>query len=730
MCPSIPATPPADGTLEPVPEETRATGPLRPIELATASVMAGVTVALTVIGWFLPHLGPVAALSVVPLGVVSHGHRFRALAAATFAASILSFLVAGTGTVSNVIECAIVGGLVGTGLRRNWSFGAVFGVVSLIAPVLAAASVGLLAVFSSIRKLTLQQIHNTWKGVSKVFTGLGVPHTVIHDLDRFVAAMIRDWWITVGVLVIAATLWFTVLAWVLLGPVLERLQWLRAVDRLDTLPSAFAETNGAAGAEVPAPVPVTLDHVAFRYAGSDVDALAGVSMSLSAGEFVALVGNNGSGKSTLARLLAGRPPTSGTVSRNGGAGLGRRGGTAMIMQHPETQILGVRVADDVVWGLHDSSGVDVGALLQAVGLEGMEQRDTSTLSGGELQRLAVAAALARRPELLISDESTAMVDAEGRRQLTSLLSQLPSERRMTVVHVTHRLEETAGADKIFRLRAGRIVGAADSDGADDANGGNGAHGESGRATPGSAFPTAPPSGFKPEPSSNGVGSAGRGEVLKMTRVSHTYGAGSPWAHPALAGVDLIINPRDGMLVVGSNGSGKSTLAWILAGVLQPSRGACLLGGRPVHQQVGTVGLAFQHARLQLQRSTVKDDLQAAGAPDEAAAAAALAAVGLDPGVFAERSVDELSGGEQRRVALAGILARRPSVIVLDEPLAGLDAPGREFLVDLLARLRFEQGLTVVVISHDLEGMERVCDRIVRLDAGRVVFDGSREAASC
>ncbi|HEX4864392.1 MAG TPA: ATP-binding cassette domain-containing protein, partial [Acidimicrobiales bacterium] len=496
---------------------------------------------------------------------------------------------------------------------------------------------------------------------------------------------------------------------------------LQATDRLDTLPSAFVETDGAAGAAEPAPVPVTLDHVAFRYPGSDVDALAGVSMALSAGEFVALVGNNGSGKSTLARLFAGRPPTSGTVDRSGDAGLGRRGGTAMIMQHPETQILGVRVADDVVWGLHDANGVDVAALLRAVGLEGMEQRETSTLSGGELQRLAVAAALARRPELLISDESTAMVDADGRRQLTTLLSRLPTDRGMTVVHVTHRLEETAGADEIFRLRSGRIVQAADP---------NGAHGAADEASPGAAFPAAPPTRYEPEPNGTGNGSVGTTEVLQLTRVSHTYGAGSPWAHPALAEVDLTVNPQDGLLVVGSNGSGKSTLAWILAGVLQPSRGSCLLGGRPVHQQVGTVGLAFQHARLQLQRSTVKEDLQAAGAPDETAAAAALAAVGLDPAVFSERSIDELSGGEQRRVALAGILARRPSVIVLDEPLAGLDAPAREFLVDLLARLRFEQGLTVVVISHDLEGMERVCDRVVRLDEGRIIFDGSREAASC
>ena len=698
-----------------MPEETRATGPLRPIELATASVMAGVTVALTVIGWFLPHLGPVAALSVVPLGVVSHRHRFRALAASAFAASVLSFMVAGTGTVSNVVECAIVGGLVGTGLRRNWSFGAVFAVISLIAPVLAAGAVGFLEVFSSIRKLTLQQIHNTWKGVDKILQRLSVPHNVTHDLNSFVAAMIRDWQITVSVLVILATLWFTVLAWVLLGPVLERLKSLRAVDRLDTLPNAFGAAPNGAAPPAPAPVPVAMEKIGFRYPGSASDALADVSIEIDPGEFVALVGNNGSGKSTLARLLAGRQPTSGTVRRPGPAGLGRKGGTAMIMQHPETQILGVRVDDDVVWGLHDASDVDVAGLLQSVGLEGMGQRETSTLSGGELQRLAVAAALARRPELLISDESTAMVDADGRDKLTSLLARLPDSRGMTVVHVTHRLEETARADKTFRLRAGHLVET------------DGVHPPGSTATNGGGSAgTGASGGFSVHPN----GSRTAGHLLELSGVSHTYGAGSPWAHPALADVDLTVRPGEGLLVVGSNGSGKSTLAWILAGVLQPTRGVCLLGGRPVHEQVGSVGLAFQHARLQLQRATVKEDIRAAGATDDFAAAAALAEGGLDPNRFAERGIDELSGGEQRRVALAGILARRPSVVVLDEPLAGMDAPARESLVELLARLRFDQGLTVVVISHDLEGMERVCDRVVRLESGRVVFDGSREAASC
>jgi energy-coupling factor transport system ATP-binding protein len=160
----------------------------------------------------------------------------------------------------------------------------------------------------------------------------------------------------------------------------------------------------------------------------------------------------------------------------------------------------------------------------------------------------------------------------------------------------------------------------------------------------------------------------------------------------------------------------------MAGILRPTFGTCRLGDEPVYQQIGSVGLAFQHARLQLQRATVGRDVRAAGAPDDDAARAALSAVGFDVEGFDERRVDSLSGGEQRRVALAGLLARRPSVLVLDEPLAGLDRPSRNGLIDLLAGLRREHSMTIVVISHDLHGMERVCDRVVRLDSGRIVDD--------
>jgi energy-coupling factor transporter ATP-binding protein EcfA2 len=670
-------------------------GPLRPIELATAAVLGGLAVVLTVIGWFLPHLGLIAAFAVVPLGVVAHRHRLRALIAAAFAASILSFLVGGTGTVTNIVECAAVGGLVGIAKRRRWSVGFVVVGVAVIGPVLAGISVGLLGLFSSLRKLTLTQIRNTWKGVRKLIGGLLQQFGVLHPVDHFVNAALKDWWATVFVVVVVATIWFALLGWIFIGAVLERLQWIRAQDRLD-----IGHEQGD-----PGPIPVSFSEVSYRYPGSDRDAIEHVSLDISPGEMVALVGDNGSGKSTLARLLAGRPPTGGIISRPGSAGLGRHGGTAVILQHPETQILGVRVADDVVWGLSDARGVDVERLLEMVGLAGFADRETSGLSGGELQRLAIAAALARQPQLLISDESTAMVDEAGRRDVTDLLRCLPDRHGMAVVHVTHRAEEAAVADRRFRLRAGRLL-------TDDSI-------------------REPLPGEGSQAGALGIASAGevRPASLELVGVSHIYGLGTPWAQSALQDIDLKIAPQEGVLIVGGNGSGKSTLAWIMAGLLRPTFGECLLGDAPVRTQVGSVGLAFQHARLQVQRATVGRDLRAAGAPDDEAVAAALNAVGLEPGEFSDRRVDALSGGQQRRVALAGLLARRPSALVLDEPLAGLDRPSREGLIDLLAQLRHGYGLTVVVISHDLTGMERVCDRVVRLDGGSIISDITRTDAA-
>jgi energy-coupling factor transport system ATP-binding protein len=400
-------------------------------------------------------------------------------------------------------------------------------------------------------------------------------------------------------------------------------------------------------------------------------------------------------------VLAGVPPTAGEAHRPGSTGLGLPGGVALVAQRPETQILGVLVAEDVTWGLPESERPDVAALLASVGLGGMEDRETSTLSGGELQRVAVAGALAHRPALLISDESTAMIDPAGSEALMALLTQLPSQFSVTVVHVTHREAEAAMADRVIHLKDGqRVVAPATR---------------------------APDIQIRERPRvRGGLSGAPPRVVLRAKGVSHTYAPRTPWAQEALHDVDIAVREADGLLVVGENGSGKTTLAWALAGLLKPTSGRCELDGRPILSQVGRVALSFQHARLQLQRATLLADVRAASGANKAEAEKALALVGLDPDKFGPRPVEQLSGGQVRRAALAGLLARRPRVLILDEPFAGLDEEGRSGMVEMLVGLRSE-GRTLVVISHDLHGLDQVCPTIVQLVNGRVVAAASNRS---
>ena len=385
----------------------------------------------------------------------------------------------------------------------------------------------------------------------------------------------------------------------------------------------------------------------------------------------------------------------------------------MIFQRPESQVLGVRARDDVVWGLPPTPRPDVGALLARVGLAGFEERETAGLSGGELQRLAIAACLAREPRLLISDEATAMIDGPGRAEVVALLESLAAAG-ITVIHVTHREAEAAKADSAILMLAGRLVPSP--------------------PTERQGAPT-PRAGLRPgreEPSAAGTrpdepewSHRPRRSFLRVRELGYVYANGTPWARRALEGIDLDLRRGEGIVVTGDNGSGKSTLAWILAGLLVPTEGEVLIEGQPVVAGTGAVGISFQHARLQLIRPTVLSDVSYGADKDRATAA--LRSVGLDPLTMGPRRVDELSGGEQRRVALAGLLVRDPVLLVLDEPYAGLDDEARAGLAAILARLRDEREMATVVVSHDLDNAELLGDRLVTLEAGRVA--GERSAWS-
>jgi energy-coupling factor transport system ATP-binding protein len=323
-------------------------------------------------------------------------------------------------------------------------------------------------------------------------------------------------------------------------------------------------------------------------------------------------------------------------------------------------------------------------------LDGLANRDTGGLSGGELQRLAVAAALAREPALLIADEVTSMVDQQGRDSLLSVLSGLSRHHRTSLVHITHYTDEADSADRVVLL--------------------SGAH-DNVEMVETAAVPVA------------AVGAEPHGAVVLDVRgVGHRYGSGTPWESTALSDISFAVHEGEGVLIHGLNGSGKSTLAWIMAGLTVPTTGSCLLDGSPVSDQVGAVAISFQAARLQLMRSRVGHEIASAAGfsrRDRARIAEALTMVGLDPHL-ADRRIDQLSGGQMRRVVLAGLLAGRPRALILDEPLAGLDAASQRGLVKLLAELRRTTGLTVVVISHDFAGLDELCPRILRLHRGHLV----------
>ena len=772
--------------------------------------------------------------------MISSRLRTRASFAALIVSILMSAGVGGLPTAWAVTKTVLVGWVVGFLHRKGAGSFLVFLTAFGIGVVGAAITWGVLSVLEESRTLLLDSTRTSMNGYFTVLEGVPTLAPSVELARSWVELMLEYWWTWIPA---SSGLWVFLLAlaayW-LLTRVLRRIDIVREWDPLFA-PEASDSTSPASQI---APLPLKLEGVGFTYPGADEAALTDLSVRIDEG-FTVVLGPNGSGKSTLALLLAGAEPSSGRVLRPGRAGLGEFGGTALVAQRSELQFLGTTVVEDIYWGMspEERSSVDLPALLARVGLSGLEDSETRRLSGGQLQRLALAGALARRPKLLISDESTAMIDPAGRVQLLGILRGLAAEGT-AVVHITHDPLESACAERVIRLEGGRVVedssapvsassvpsapplpstdslasvdslisadslpsapplpsafpppsaplaaskaeaaretsvlsadaqATAEADAMADVQAaktafpsvphrprfGALASQEPTRAyTQGHRDPASrgdakePSRAYMPETqappslrlSPRSPSDHGEVEHLWARGLGHAYNPGTPWEREVLSEVSFFVSPGQSILITGENGSGKSTLARILTGLMRPSRGRCTLGSQPVHLRVGEVALSRQFARLQLQRPSVGLDIlsaagfgplvgtSASGHPHRGASArkgaflnpveaeyllaSALAEVGLDPSL-SSKSVDELSGGQQRRVALAGLLAASPKVIVLDEPMAGLDADSRETLVRVLDQ-RKARGLGIVVISHDTEGLEALCDRRLHLDKG-------------
>ena len=498
-------------------------------------------------------------------------------------------------------------------------------------------------------------------------------------------------------------------------------------------------------------------------AGERRPVLDGASLDVAPGELFCLVGPNGAGKSTLARALCGTVRLdSGSVLLDGKAATSAELHRAVgfVRQDPESQLVAPVVFDEVAFG-PCSLGLPeaeirsrVTKVLAACGLAGFEGRAVSELSGGELQRVALAGVLAMRPGYLALDEVTSQLDASARTDVRAIVRQAVSEG-VGVLLVTHDVEEMATADRVALMADGRIAWAGtpgeffgDADVVRRAG--------LGRVPLGELFCRLARDGFLFGPSldaSRLIGAIEEDGLADEAREALGGGRLGEASEPirgissdtsalvardvavryegaaALDSVTVTAAPGRVLLVAGRSGSGKSTLAGVLAGVLETDAGEARLGNSPVRP--GMVGLCQQRAENQLFCDTVLDDVafgprNLGATTDEADARAreALRSLGVDE-VLWGRSPFALSGGQRRRVALAGVVAMRPGAYVLDEPTNGLDAEGRDQLHAVVRRLA-EAGAAAVVISHDVGEWLRVVDDVVLLAAGRVAWQGTAD----
>ena len=716
--------------------------PLTPVEVATAGALSGLAVTFGLIAAVTPVFQLLFQVATaVPLAMASLKLRPRASVAAFASTVLLAIAVGGFATAGRSFQAALIGLIIGHLHKKHASWASVSAVAAGLGVVWGVGTGVAFLVLSDLRALGLESIRKSLDGLLNLIAH--IPHTGgLVDAGHRLGQWFVDWWwvwipltrfIGVALLVLTAR-------W-LLGAILRRITLDPGWDPLLDAPT-LAGTDAGETAAASSPLPLTLTDAAFTYPGTDHPALSDVTLTLERPEYTVVVGPNGSGKSTLALLLAGANPSAGT--RTGGGILGQVGGTALVGQRTELLVLGQHVAEDVTWGMseRDIATLDLDALLERVGLTGLADADPRSLSGGQLQRLALAGALARSPRLLISDESTAMIDRDGRADMLDLLASLPNTG-IAVVHITHDPAEAARADRVITIDSGRILSDTHADPNPSFTDEAAASPTQRHTSPETPRDTSQLEGgidresaaddATPASSLNADGERIWGspdhintEHLWADRVAHTYDLGTPWEKPVLRDVNLILDPGQAMLITGDNGSGKTTLSRILTGLLLPTWGAVTLGGKPMERRVGDVALSMQFARLQLQRPSVRTDILAAAGhgplvgsgagrrknalsreEGDRIVADAMSLVGLEP-ALASNGIDDLSGGQMRRVALAGLLASNPRVLILDEPMAGLDMESRELLISVLKERR-RAGLSILVISHDLEGMDALCD---------------------
>ena len=510
-----------------------------------------------------------------------------------------------------------------------------------------------------------------------------------------------------------------------------------------------------------AEVPVRLAHVTLRY--GDSVALDDVTLEVCRGERVCVLGANGSGKSTLASVICGLlAPDEGDVELAGhavctggvpdlAAYRDARRQLGLVFQNPDDQIVTSVVADDVAFG-PENLGVPraqisarVARELRRVAMEKYAHADPSRLSGGQRQRVCIAGALAMEPAVLVLDEPSSLLDVRGRAAIMRVMGRLAAAGA-TLVHVTHFMDEALVADRVVVMQHGHVALEGTPDEVFAAKNAQVIEAlglempfearlavalrQAGAAGGAIAAPGAP-SDEKPA----ACAPAAEPLAILARDLGFSYGPDAQ----ALDGVSLEVPARATTAIVGQTGSGKSTLLRLLCGLEAADAGSLTVCGinaatkRGRRQVRRAVGYVMQHPERQLFAQTVAEDV-AFGPRNQGLSAAEVerrVAHALDLVGLADRrnaSPFELSGGQQRLAAIAGVLAMEPELLVLDEPTAGLDPRGRARLRALMADLA-AHGATLLQVTHSMEDAARA-DHVVVLDQSHVLAAGTPAEVFC
>lgn len=517
-------------------------------------------------------------------------------------------------------------------------------------------------------------------------------------------------------------------------------------------------------------------------------ALKNVNIAIEKGEFVAVLGHNGSGKSTFAKHInALVKPTEGTLwikgfdTKNDEFVWDIRQSAGMVFQNPDNQLVATVVEEDIAFG-PENLGLDskeihnrVDSALDTVRMQEYRKNSPSKLSGGQKQRIAIAGVLAMKPDCIVLDEPTAMLDPLGRKDVIETVMRLNREEGITIVLITHYMDEAVRADRVFVIDDGDVVMedvpkeifcqvdklkgygldvpqvtevsnmlskkgidiAKDVLNVDDMvseicriKGVEANLSEIKRDVP------LDTDSLKKEAEERFDGSENF-DGIQIKNLTHVYNPGTTFEKKALDDVNISIKRGEFIGIIGHTGSGKSTLIQHLNAIMTPTNGGIFLDGtdifadktklKSVRQRVG---LVFQYPEHQLFEMTIYKDVAFGPTnmklPEDEIkrrVKSALETVGLSEKYY-EKSPFELSGGQKRRVAIAGVLAMEPEVLVLDEPTAGLDPKGRDEILDAVKKMQEKLGITVILVSHSMEDVAKLVSRIVVMHRGRCVMTGT------